>query len=309
MGTNDQQPELPFNEPVLRSSALSFERAAILFLQHCRDRCLADNTVRAYGSDFADFSLFAGDVRAAVEIDAPTLQSYARRMREGQGRTPSTVRRRLASIRAMFRWLEKGKLVSPSPFSGLDLSVRLPRRLPKALATEETSRLLTRARLEARSRGAEGHDSLMAHFVVVTLITTGLRIGELTAVRVTDVSLSEGCIQVRGKGDRERRVYMPGHQALAILANYMASRDRVRTLHDRMLALADGRPATTHQMRRILGGLAARAGVGRRVTPHVSATHGARLNCLRPESTSASFNDCLDTAASPRRRSTHTSAT
>jgi site-specific recombinase XerD len=267
--TNNQQPELPFTEPVRRSSALSFERAATLFLQHCRDRRLAENTVRAYGSDFADFGLFAGEIRAAVEIDAATLQAYVRRMLEGQRRTPSTVRRRLASIRAMFRWLDKGKLVSPSPFSGLDLSIRLPRRLPRALGTEETTRLLARARLEARSRRTEGHDSLMAQFVVVALVTTGLRVGELTTVRVSDVSRREGYIQVRGKGDRERRVYMPGHQALAILASYLASRSGVRTLHDRVLALADGRPATSHRLRRMLGALAIRAGVGRRVTPHM----------------------------------------
>lgn len=269
MATTDQQPELPFGERVRRTGDLSFERAAALFLQHCRDQRLAENTVRAYASDFTDFGTFASRGGTAAEVDAAVLQAYARRMLEVLGLRPATARRRLASIRAMYRWLDRRNMVSPSPFSGLDLSIKLAKRLPRALASDEMTRLLVRARTELRSRTTARHDSLLAYFVVVGLVTTGVRISELATLRLRDVSARDGSLQVRGKGDRERRVYMPGPEALAILKVYLASRARLQTVQDGMLVFADGRRATTHRLRRILRLLATRAGLDRRVTPHM----------------------------------------
>jgi len=56
---------------------------------------------------------------------------------------------------------------------------------------------------------------------------------------------------------------------LHVLASYLAFRKRLRTPSDQLLILAEGRPATTHRLRRMLSALAIRAGVGRRVTPHM----------------------------------------
>lgn len=248
---------------------LTFEAAAILFLQHCRDRSLAENTIRAYEADCADLVVFIGDVRSAAEIDTETVRRYARDLLEARRRKATTVRRRLASLRALFQWLEKAKHVPTSPFSTLDLSIRLPIRLPRALSSEETSRLIRRSRRELTSRKMARHDSLLAHFVTVGLLTTGLRIGELATVSLTDVSARDGSILVRGKGDRERRVFLPGMRALAILSSYLASRQRVPVIDDRLLLFADGRTATTHRLRRMLRALAIRAGLHRRVTPHM----------------------------------------
>jgi len=104
---------------------------------------------------------------------------------------------------------------------------------------------------------------------VVALFTTGLRVGELVAVCLADMSERETAILVRGKGRRERRVFLPGREARAVLARYLAARVATCTPIDQLLVTANGVAVTTQYVRKRLRELARSAGIGRRITPHM----------------------------------------
>lgn len=265
----------PVTEAIIGStnaaSDATMTTVAAHFLAHCRvDKLLSANTLRAYRSDLADFLSHLAGARRPADVDRDTVRRYAQTLLEGKRLKESTVRRRMATLRVLFRWMEREALVPLNVFHRLDLSIRLPRRLPRALNQEEMRGLLYHARVETRQiiLGMP-FDALLTHFIVVILFITGLRVGELVTVRLGDMSLAEGFIQVRGKGNRERRVYLPGREAQAIVGRYLRARRRVMTPTDRLLVRANGVAVSPQYVRLRLRALARRAGVSRRVTPHM----------------------------------------
>lgn len=246
---------------------ISIAEACRRFLDHCRiAKRLSPNTLRAYSTDFAKFCAFASADTPAAEIDRDRLRSFARTLFDGLGLKETTVKRRMAAIKVMFKWLEQEDIVPLSPFHRLNFTLRLPRRLPRALSAVEIRCLLETAEAEAKGPGFEA--SLM-HFVVVTLFATGLRIGELTSAMVSDVDASTGTIRVRGKGNRERAVYLPRGHASTTFARYLRARTRLVPTHAHLMISESGAPANSQVIRRLLAALADRAGITRRVTPHM----------------------------------------
>jgi integrase/recombinase XerD len=241
------------------------------FLDHCRiAKSLSAHTLRAYRGDLADFSRAVGHATTLLAITKDSVRDYVRALMDTRRLHASTVRRRVAALKVFFRWLEREELVPLSVFHKLDLPIRLPHRLPRALDPQEMRRLLRAAQSAAGSRPAKlDHDALLMHFVIVALFTTGLRVGELTAVCVEDVCAREAAVGVRGKGNRERRVYLPGRQAFAILARFLRSRKTVATASHALLVTSDGAALTPQRVRKRLRALAADAGISRRVTPHM----------------------------------------
>jgi site-specific recombinase XerD len=245
--------------------------AAERFLDHCRvGRSLAGNTLRAYSSDLAHFTAYVGQDVEVRRVDRERIREYARVLLDGGRLKEATVKRRLATLKILFRWLEREEVIPLSAFHRLELSIKIPKRLPRALNSGEMRRLLAgaSARLNSRRRD-ERYRATVIHFVVVALFTTGLRIGELVTAKLLDVSTRDGSIQVRGKGNRERRVYMPGKQAMTVLRQFLDARRRVRPDAEDLLISVDGIPITAQQIRKDLRRLAAKAGIARRVTPHM----------------------------------------
>lgn len=241
------------------------------FIDHCRiSKRLSPHTLRAYETDLAEFAAFAGPERAVDAIDRETLRAFARRLFDERDLKETTVKRRMAALRVMFRWLERDEAIGLSPFHRLDMSIRLPRTLPRALSADEIRRLLRRAETEvSMSGGAARHGALMMRFAIICLFTTGLRVGELTGVRLSDLDVEAATILVRGKGNRERRVFLPSRDAVAALRQYLTLRARALPETSVLLVLENGTPATAQQIRRRLTRLAIRAGIERRVTPHM----------------------------------------
>lgn len=245
----------------------SLAEAARRFLDHCRvAKRLSPNTLRAYDIDLSAFCAFAGADTPAQDIDRERLRSFARMLFDRLGLKETTVKRRIAALKVMFRWLEQEEIVPLTPFHRLDFTLRLPRRLPRALSADEIRRLLEVAEAEANGPSFE---ACLMHFIVVTLFATGLRIGELSSTLVGDVDVATGTIRVRGKGNRERAVYLPKGHAARTLARYLRARARLAPPHANLLVTQSGNPATPQGIRRLLAALADRAGILRRVTPHM----------------------------------------
>lgn len=246
---------------------LPLAEAAQRFLDHCRvAKTLSPHTLRAYEADLGHVMMRLGSATAVGAIDRDALRRYIGRMLGEEGLKESSVKRRLATLKQLFKWLEREEVLPLSPFHRLDVTIRLPRRLPRALSVEDIRRLLLRSGHEMED-GSFG--PLLLHFVVVTLFVTGLRIGELTGLRLGDVTLTSSSFVVRGKGNRERQVYLSGKEPKALLRAFLKRRARLRLGSDALLVSEDGVTLTPQHIRRRLSGLAKRAGIERRVTPHM----------------------------------------
>jgi integrase/recombinase XerD len=247
---------------------LTFEVAASHFLDHCRiARTLSGHTLRAYRSDLSHAAYHLGPDVAVETIDRDHLRRYIGAMLHEEMLKQSSVKRRLATLKQLFSWLEREEVLVQTPFHRLDVTIRIPHRLPRALTVDEARALLSQAEHEARIR--QTHTSVSTYFAVVALIVSGLRVGELTSVAYDDVTLADGSILVRGKGNRERRVYLSGQLARRVLDQYLFFRGQTPRCSESLLVDSEGAPLTPQHFRRRLATLCKRAQIKRHITPHM----------------------------------------
>ena len=183
------------------------------------ERGLSPATIRAYGSDLADFA--AGRGTAAEWGSGPeAAQRYlAARTRRGRptdpGLAPTSLRRRAAAIRSFYRFAFGEGLIGRDVAANLDLP-RMPRLLPETLTVDEVERLL-------RAAGSDDADDarLRDRALVELLYAAGLRISEALRLDLEDVSLDGAFVRVIGKGDKERLVPI-GEVAVEVLRRWIA---------------------------------------------------------------------------------------
>ena len=175
---------------------------------------LGEKTRQAYRSDLARLSTWLeeqpGRPLLAEVRRADLLAWMSRGLAEGV--KSSTAARRLSGLRRFYRFLLREGLIPEDPTLRID-SPRLPRRLPDSLTEDEVEALLAEPDPELP---IELRDRAMLEI----LYGCGLRVSELTQLRVDQVNLRQGVVRVSGKGGKERLVPL-GEEALDWLQQYM----------------------------------------------------------------------------------------
>ncbi len=189
------------------------------YLSTVRD--LSPHTVTAYVRDVRQFAAWAKSVRGAeprpVEVDHILLRSFLGTLRR-RGYAPRTVGRKLASLRAFWRWMLGAGVVDEDPASLLH-TPRTPRRLPVFLSRAEMDAALRTAGPAAGTDFA----SVRARALIEFLYSTGIRLSELTGLDCNAVDPEERTVRVSGKGRKERIVPV-GQMALDALETWLGSR-------------------------------------------------------------------------------------
>lgn len=129
-----------------------------------------------------------------------------------EGVKTSTAARRLSGLRRFYRYLLREGVIDEDPTLQID-SPRLPRRLPDTLTEEDVESLLDAPDPET---ALELRDKAMLEI----LYGCGLRVSELTSLRVDQVNVRQGVVRITGKGDKERLVPL-GEEAVDWLLRYM----------------------------------------------------------------------------------------
>lgn len=126
---------------------------------------------------------------------------------------PATVARKVAAVKSFFHYLLAENLLRTDPTATLD-SPKVGRSLPRAITVEEVDWLLEQPAKDPTSEG------LRDRAMLELLYATGMRVSELVALNMDDVSLASGYIRCFGKGGKERTI--PVHpQAMAALEAYI----------------------------------------------------------------------------------------
>jgi len=194
---------------------------------------------------------------------------YAQWLSETRLLAPATAKRRLACLRALFGWAERQGLIETSPFRTAEVRIRLPKRLPRCLTAAEL-RALFSGRKDAPPAIALG---------ILLLFTTGMRVAELCALRVADIDLDRRTLRIRGKGDRERQVFLVSSEVVAELRLYLRDQKLRDAAASTLLRAAAGGGLSTDRFRAGLRKVAKAAGLARRITPHM-LRHSAATSLL-----------------------------
>ncbi len=230
-------------EPTVTTAAW---RAALAALDHdLRRRAVAEKTRSAYSIDAGQLARWASSRGLEpATIDVRTLRRYAAGLSE-QGAAPSTVARKLAALRGLFRVEVEIGARHENPAELLS-SPKRPQRLPRVLKAAEVAALLdripTNTPLERRDRA-----------LFELAYGSGLRAEELVSLDVVSVDFDSESVRVEGKGGRTRLVPVGEHAGRA-LERYLASgRPALDTAQTEALFLSkSGRRLSTSDVRRRL---------------------------------------------------------
>ncbi len=269
------------------------------FLQHIRhERGQAEHTQRTYAAQLGRFTAWAEKqgLRSWPEVQLQHLIAFLEEERKraaGTGRRvdPSSTKRlsseslylSIAALRAFYRFAETEKLVPVNIAQHLTLPRRWV-RVPKALTDREIAQLLTAEEPETPS-------ALCIHAVLELAYASGLRLAELRGLRLEQLHLDAGFIQVIGKGNKERVVPV-GRKAIAALERYLeiGRLKLVKPISPATVFLTQrGTPFAHVTLWLRIKQRVARAGIKRNVTPHMLrhsfATHllehGADLRVIQ----------------------------
>lgn len=236
------------------------------------------NTIRAYRSDLRDLVSSIGPCAEVSSIAPAQMSAYVAGLRARELRA-STIRRRLASLRLLFAWLVRHGTIASSPLAPLDLHIQLPHRVPRTLSSHELRVLIAGARAGLRRSAGNRRirlEALTGLLAIELLFATGMRVGELVSLTVASIDLASRVILVTGKGDRQRRVFIP-YPTLSTLTSVYLRQRRPRPGVDALLLTVNGHAATSTTVRALVRRIADIAGLARRVTPHMlrhsAATH------------------------------------
>lgn len=162
------------------------------------ERNYSSNTLDAYKHDLDYLLRFLSDRGLApLDVKLEDLQQFAASLHE-QGLTAKSQARILSGIRSFYRYLLLDGYLKVDPTELLE-SPHLPKHLPEYLTTEEVDRLEAAIDLSTR----EGHRN---RAIIEVLFSCGLRVSELTHLKMSGLYLQEHFIRVTGKGRKERLV-------------------------------------------------------------------------------------------------------
>lgn len=198
------------------------EYLASLSVEHISPDGLSDglenqNTVGAYRNDLSQTCAYLAhrDIQNWQQVTREHLAGYLLEMREGRGYRPATVARRLAALKAFFRYLRASGLVAADPLEHVE-APRIPKELPHTLSQEQIASLFEQVDL---ALPAGKRDFAMLHL----LSATGMRVSELVSLNLTDVH-PEQCVVVcpgRRAGSRHERTLPLSEHTLAALRRYL----------------------------------------------------------------------------------------
>lgn len=238
--------------------------ACEIFIQHCGSvRKLSEHTTRAYRLDLNRFVGFAGTQADVNSCERATLQQYIEHLFTQHQLKATSAKRHIASLRSLFRWLEDEGHVPEDPFRGARVRIQLPKRLPRVLSRGEVAALLDQSPMNG------DFIQLATRVAAELLFATGIRVAELAAVRDEDIDLSAGVITIIGKGDRQRRVFIPDSEIRDLLVAYRAARTKRGYAETSFLVNSRGGAASPQFIRRLIRKLGEHVALTRRVTPHM----------------------------------------
>ena len=208
------------------------------YLQDLARQGSSAHTLDAYGGDLRQFLDYFSppdlDPPAPQAIDLLMLREWLASLYRSQ-LTAVTIRRKLAAVRGLFRFLLREGVVAVN-VARLVRTPKAPKTLPGVMTAEQVNTLID----DVESRELERPFPARDRAIFELLYGCGVRVAELSGLNLGDLDRAERWIRVRGKGRKERQVPVPGKAAEA-LDRYLAARPVVRDQKAVFLNYRNGR--------------------------------------------------------------------
>lgn len=239
------------------------------YLRYCElQKELDSKTIKAYRTDLEQFIAFIkkyDDVAGKDEINFYLLHLHDLYKQK-------TIKRKIASVKALFRYLEEEEIIELDPFHKIKTKFKEETVLPKIVPRNIIEKMLDFLYKESDSAThSKWQRKLILRDIAVveTLFATGLRISELCHLQTKYFDSQTGVLCIQGKGGKERYLQIGNSDVLAILNTYKdAFSDEIEE-HGYFFVNRYGKPLSEQSARRMIHKYADAIQAGRNITPHM----------------------------------------
>lgn len=238
------------------------------YLEYCEFRKRLNNkTLKAYKIDLKQYIAFSHSFpdylsRNSVDVFITNLHKQYK---------PKTVKRKIASLKAFFHYLEYKEILVENPFNKLEIRFREAKLLPKTIpfySIQQFLFVLYEQKKQAKSE-YQLHCSIRDIAVIELLFATGMRISELCSLKESDIDLANNTVLVYGKGAKERILQIGNSEVISALELYQTTFKEeiancgyffVNKLHNRL---------SDQSVRFMINRYTELAGIKQHITPHM----------------------------------------
>lgn len=231
------------------------------YLEYCEYRKELDQkTIKAYRIDLNQYFRY-------FECNHPQkheLEDFITNLHKKYKQ--KTVKRKLASIKAFYNYLEEEELISENPFRKVKLKFKENIILPRIIPREEIEHLLN---FMYNCKIKDKRYQLRDISVVELFFATGARVCEVANLQNESVNLNSGVIRIFGKGGKERYIQISNPSVLKSLREYYVENEAEIKKCGYFFVNRRGKRFTEQSIRIMVEKYAKRAGIERKITPHM----------------------------------------
>lgn len=247
----------------------NYEKNIGEYLEYClSQKCLNPKTIRAYSTDLKQLANYILSIEPS-DVTSEIMEAYIRSLHLRL--KPRTVKRKIASIKAFFRYLEYHNIISYNPWSHIQSSFREPVTLPRIIPLDIVQKILisvykqiTDGKTAYRRRNA-----IRDAAICELLFATGIRVFELCNLTPKDVNLHEDTVFIYGKGSKERILQIGNNQVHNILAEYKDAYSAEIMQCNHFFVNQHGHPFSDQSIRRMLNYYTNLIDIELHITPHM----------------------------------------
>ena len=239
------------------------------YLEYCQyQKKLDDKSLKAYRIDLRQF-LQQGTIINISDITTDMLEKYIATLNKEY--KPRTVKRKIASIKAFYSYLEYKEYIKKNPFNKVKVKIREPVILPKTipLYTVETFLATIYRQQKEANTIYQKRNALRDAAVIELLFATGLRISELCSLRKNDIDLFDQTVLVYGKGSKERRIQIGNDDVVKVLKEYKKEYVTKIEKCEYFFANQSGKKLSDQAVRRMINKYSSLAAINLHITPHM----------------------------------------
>lgn len=264
--------------------AMRLTKAIRLFLRSYFEQSdRSSKTFKAYDCDLRQFAEFLERDPLLSSIAPQDCEMWVEHLKQ-QGYSAASRKRKVATLRCFFGECIRRNRLSWSPLQQLRFRFPTGKDIPKTLTLSDARSLLEEVRRSVGRVATEQIQRLDSDFlkirnraVVELLVSTGIRVGELTALLVHDVNPDNRTVLIQGKGGRERIAFLTDDACLRALQVYLAIRNQVPCDSASLFLNSQGVRLSEQGVAYILQILAKKVHLNRRLTPHMLRHTAATL--------------------------------
>lgn len=239
------------------------------YLEYCSTQKRLDKkTLKAYRIDLRQF-FEQISITETAELTSTILETYVAELH--QQYAPKTVKRKIASIKALFHYLEYKEIIDQNPFSKLQIRFREPIILPKTIPLHTIETLLNTLynQYYNASSNYKKKNSLRDIAVIELLFATGIRISELCTIPYQNIDLQNNVIVIKGKGAKERLIHICDDHVITALDKYHSEYDNEIHSCGYFFVNSIGNRLSDQSVREMINKYCHIADIQQHITPHM----------------------------------------